>query len=140
MQIFYKAILVICVVLLNACTQKPSAETSSSSTSPNIVLTGKDDETRIISIQSETQCSLIVKHGRRIENTITPKSCQLTKSADGFISSVLVTFDTPCKQYAFKNVIGTRYFLDEKTIASKNPACVLETFNASYSWEILEAG
>lgn len=139
MQIFYKVVLIIYFVLLNACAQKPSAEISNASTSPNIVLTGNDDETRIISIQSETQCSLIVKHGRKIENTITPKSCQLVKSSDGFISSITVFFDAPCKQYLFKNVIGLRYFLDEKTIASKNPACVLETFNTSYSWEILEA-
>ena len=138
MQIFYKVILVICVVLLNACAQKPSAETSNSSTSPNIVLTGKDDETRIISIQSPTQCSLIVKHGRKVETTITPKSCQLTKSTDGFITSVTVIFDAPCKQYLFKNVIGDRYFLDEKSIASKNTACVLETFNVGYSWSIEE--
>lgn len=135
MRIFCKSLFIISFIAISACTEKPVASDESPAKVANL-LTGNQDETRIISIQSPTQCNLIIKHGRRVESTITPKSCQLTQSADGFISSVTVIFDAPCKQYVFKNVIGARYFLDEKSIASKNSACVLETFNASYSWNL----
>ena len=137
MQKICNGIILIGIILLAACAEKQSTETTAPVLATKI-LTGADNESRIISIQSPTQCSLIVKHGRKVETTITPKSCQLTKSTDGFITSVTVIFDAPCKQYLFKNVIGDRYFLDEKSIASKNTACVLETFNVGYSWSIEE--
>jgi hypothetical protein len=138
MRKYCVGMLLLCVAALSACAEKPDQETTVAAAPINL-LTGSDDEKRIISIQTPTQCSLIVKRGRKIAETINPKSCQLTKSTDGFITSVAVIFDAPCKQYLFKNVIGTHYFLDEKTIASKNKACALETFNPSYKWDIEES-
>lgn len=140
MQSLFKGIFLTCFIALSACSEKPAAESAEATESSQAqTLTGGADETRTISIQSPTQCQLIVKRGRKDSETISPKSCQISKSADGFITKVMVQFDPPCKQYTFNNVIGTRYFLDEKTIAGKNKACQIETFNASYSWNVEES-
>ena len=94
------------------------------------------DEVRIILINSDTQCQLRIQKGRDDPELITPKSCSLEISAAGNISAVKVQFDAPCKQYTFNNIIGEMYFIDDKSIATHNKACRVESFNSSYGWAI----
>jgi hypothetical protein len=136
MQLFCKGIIFTCFIALCACSEQSTDVVAEESQAP--ALTGADDETRTITIQSATQCQLVIKQGKKSSDAISPKSCKITRSADGFVTQVTVLFDPPCKQYNFNNVIGDRYFLDEKSIVSKNKACRIETFNATYGWELKE--
>lgn len=136
MQLFCRVIFFTCFIALNACSDQSTNVATEENQAP--ALTGSDDETRTIRIQGTTQCQLVIKQGKKGSETISPKSCKITRSADGFVTQVTVLFDPPCKQYNFNNVIGDRYFLDEKSITSKNKACRIETFNATYGWELQE--
>ena len=53
-------------------------------------------------------------------------------AADGHVTEISIRFNAPCKTYPFRNIIGELYFVDEKSIASRNSACPVEAFNTSY--------
>jgi hypothetical protein len=134
MQLFSKGLFLISTILLVACSDKPATETPTAN--QNTEQAADAEEIRTILIQSDSKCVLRVEKGKDEPELINPKSCSLTKAQDGHINSVLVTFNPPCKQYSMNNVIGELYFLEEKSIAGKNPACRIETFKASYAWKI----
>jgi hypothetical protein len=94
------------------------------------------DEIRTILIKSDSQCQLRVKRGKNDPELISPKSCLLVKTTSGEITSVKILFAPPCKEYTLNNLISNLYFLDEKSIASKNKACRVESFKSSYGWTI----
>lgn len=94
------------------------------------------EEIRTILIQGDSKCQLSATRGREQSTLISPKSCQFIKTSAGDISSVVLIFDPPCKQYTMTNLIGELYFLDEKSIAGKNKDCPIESFKASYGWSI----
>ena len=94
------------------------------------------EEIRTILIQGDSKCQLSAARGRNEPVLVTPKSCQFIKTSAGDISSVVLIFDPPCKQYTMNNLIGALYFLDEKSIAGKNKDCPIESFKASYGWSI----
>jgi hypothetical protein len=93
---------------------------------------------RTIVVTGDGQCQLKVQKGRDDAELFTPKSCILVGSGDA-VSAVTLSFAAPCKQYQFKNLIGELYFLDEKAIGTRNAACPVETFNASYGWRLEKA-
>ena len=91
---------------------------------------------RTIVMTGANQCQLKIQRGRDEPEQLTPKACDAVTSADGHVSEISVRFDAPCKSYPFKNIMGELYFLDEKSIASRNSACKVESFNASYGWTL----
>lgn len=135
MQLFknFLVILITCLVL-NACTKAQLPEQTVAFVAPD--LEADVDEIRSILIKSDTQCQLSVKRGRNDAELISPKSCALLKASIGEITAVKILFASPCKEYTLNNLIGELYFLDEKSIASKNKACRIETFKSSYGWTI----
>ncbi|HWR95127.1 MAG TPA: hypothetical protein VN248_00150 [Arenimonas sp.] len=94
---------------------------------------------RAIVVTGSGQCQLKVQKGRDDPELFTPKTCALTKDSADMVTAVTVSFDAPCKQYQFKNLIGELYFLDEKSIGKRNDACPVESFNASYGWSLENA-
>lgn len=128
------------LILLTACLSAAGC-TKSQQPAETIAFVAPDleadvDEVRTILIKSDTQCQLSVKRGRNDAELISPKSCSLIKTSAGEITAVKISFNPPCKEYTFNNVIGVLYFLDEKSIASKNKACRVESFKSSYGWAI----
>lgn len=91
---------------------------------------------RTIIVTGENQCQLKVQKGRDQPELISPMSCTLTKSASGEISAVTTVFAPPCGAYAFNNLIGELFFLDDKALTTRKPACKVESFNASYGWSL----
>ena len=91
---------------------------------------------RTIVMTGTNQCQLKIERGRDEPELLTPKACNPVAAADGQVTEVSIVFDAPCKTYPFKNIIGELYFLDEKSIAGRNSACQVESFNASYGWAL----
>lgn len=91
---------------------------------------------RTIIMTGASQCQLKIQRGRDEPELLTPKACNPVTAADGHVTEVSLVFDAPCKTYPFKNIIGDLYFVDEKTIAGRNSACAVESFNASYGWAL----
>lgn len=122
-------------ILLAAC--------SNSQPAARPVVAAPDDPNievkRTIVVTGNGQCQLKMQKGRDDPELFTPKSCALTKDATDIVTAVTVSFDAPCKQYQFKNLIGDLYFLDEKAIGTRNAACRVESFNASYGWSLEKA-
>jgi hypothetical protein len=121
-------------ILLAACSNsQPAARPVAAAVDdPNI------EVKRTIVVTGSGQCQLKVQKGRDDPELITPKSCTMTGSGDA-VTAVTVSFPAPCKQYQFKNLIGDLYFLDEKAIGTRNAACRVESFNASYGWSLEKA-
>ena len=94
---------------------------------------------RTIVLAGDTRCRLEVQKGRASPEIIEPVSCRISKTASGEISAVTAVFAAPCREYAFNNLIGELYFLDEKNLAGRNAACAVESFNASYGWSLKRA-
>ena len=135
MQLFKNfLILSITCLFITACTKAQLPEQTVAFVAPD--LETDVDEIRSILIKSDTQCQLSVKRGRNDAELISPKSCALLKASTGEITAVKILFASPCKEYTLNNLIGELYFLDEKSIASKNKACRIETFKSSYGWTI----
>lgn len=91
---------------------------------------------RTIIVTGDNQCQLKVQKGRDQPELISPLSCTLTKSASGEINAVTTAFAPPCSAYVFNNLIGELFFLDDKALTTRNPACEVESFNASYGWSL----
>lgn len=91
---------------------------------------------RTIIMAGANQCQLKIQRGRDEPELLTPKACNPVTAADGHVTEVSIVFDAPCKTYPFRNIIGDLYFVDEKTIAGRNSACPVESFNASYGWAL----
>ena len=121
---------------MSACTKSQLPEETVAFVAPD--LEADVDEVRSISIKSDSQCQLSVKRGRNDAELISPKSCALVKTSTGEISAIKILFSPPCKEYTLNNLIGELYFLDEKSIASKNKACRIETFKSSYGWSVIK--
>lgn len=120
--------------LLSACSgSAPEAK-------PVAADTGADDPNieikRTIIVTGDSQCQLKVQKGRDEPELISPQSCKLTKSASGEISAITTVFAAPCREYAFNNLIGELFFLDDKALTARQPACKVESFNASYGWSL----
>lgn len=129
--------LFLCAFIMPAITSCSNNQTEILDTTINTSSSSSSaDEIRTILITSDTQCQLRIQKGRDDPELITPKSCSLDVSAAGNISAVKVQFDAPCKQYTFNNIIGEMYFIDDKSIASRNKSCRVESFNSSYGWSI----
>lgn len=121
-------------VVLAACSNsQPAARPAAAADDPAV------EVKRTIVVTGSGQCQLKVQKGRDDPELFTPKSCALTKDAAGIVTAVTTSFDAPCKQYQFKNLIGELYFLDEKSIGTRNAACPVESFNASYGWSLENA-
>ena len=73
---------------------------------------------RIVNVLDTNTCQLTVKKGREDPEIFSPKTCTITRK-DGFAVEIAVSFDAPCRQYRFKNLIGDKYFLDEKTLGTR---------------------
>lgn len=135
MQLFKTFLIILATCLfITACTKAQLPEQTVAFVAPD--LETDVDEIRTILIKSDTQCQLSVKRGRNDAELISPKSCALVKTATGEISAIKILFSPPCKEYTLNNLIGELYFLDEKSIASKNKACRVESFKSSYGWAI----
>ncbi|MEY3359128.1 MAG: hypothetical protein RLZZ537_197 [Pseudomonadota bacterium] len=91
---------------------------------------------RTIVMTGANQCQLKIQRGRDEPELLTPKACNPVTAADGHVTEVSIVFDAPCKTYPFKNIIGELYFVDEKSIASRNSPCPVESFNTSYGWTL----
>ncbi len=91
---------------------------------------------RTILVTGGTQCTLSVRKGRDEPQVHSAASCELKTDAGGAVTAVTVAFAPPCRRYTFKNLIGERYFLDEKALGQRNPACPIESFNAGYGWAL----
>ena len=137
MQLFKNfLILLITCLFMSACTKSQLPEETVAFVAPD--LEADVNEVRNISIKSDSQCQLSVKRGRNDAELISPKSCALVKTSTGEISAIKILFSPPCKEYTLNNLIGELYFLDEKSIASKNKACRIETFKSSYGWSVIK--
>ncbi|WP_297798940.1 hypothetical protein [Arenimonas sp. GDDSR-1] len=114
------------------CSSTPEAQASrpAPTDDPNI------EVKRTIVMTGASQCQLKIQCGRDEPELLTPKACNPAKAADGHITEVSIVFDAPCKTYPFKNIQGELYFLDEKSIAGRNSACPVESFNTSYGWAL----
>ena len=118
-------------ILLAACSNsQPAARPATAADDPDV------EVMRAIVVTGGGQCQLKVQKGRDDPELFTPKSCALTKDSTDNVTAVMVSFEAPCKQYRFKNLIGELYFLDEKSIGTRNAACRVESFNASYGWSL----
>lgn len=91
---------------------------------------------RTILVTGGTQCALSVRRGRDEPVVHSASSCELKTDAGGAVTAVTVAFAPPCRRYTFNNLIGERYFLDEKALGRRNPACPIESFNAGYGWAL----
>jgi hypothetical protein len=122
-------------ILLAACSnsQPAARQATVAADDPDI------EVKRTIVVTGDGQCQLKMQKGRDDPELFTPKSCALSKDATDTVTAVTVSFDAPCKQYQFKNLIGDLYFLDEKAIGARNAACPVESFNASYGWSLEKA-
>ena len=116
--------------VLSACSGSAPEAKLVISDDPNIEIK------RTIMVTGDSQCQLKVQKGRDQPELITPQSCKLTKSASGEISAVTTVFAAPCTTYVFNNLIGELYFLDDKALVTRKPACKVESFNASYGWAL----
>ncbi len=135
MQLFKNFLMLsVTCLLITACTKAQLPEQTVAFVAPD--LEADVDEVRTILIKNDSQCQLSVKRGRNDAELISPKSCSLVKTSTGEITTVKIAFAAPCKEYTLNNLIGELYFLDEKSIASKNKACRIETFKSSYGWAI----
>jgi len=134
MKLFGNPLFIVVLSLaLSACSNSPAEKSLAvEADDPNV------EVVRTIVVTGSGQCQLKVQKGREDPELFTPKSCILAGSGDT-VSAVTVNFAAPCKQYQFKNLIGELYFLDEKAIGTRNAACPVETFNASYGWSLEKA-
>lgn len=125
--------IVICSLLISACNSGPSEPAQA------VLRVESDDpaiETvRTINVIDTNVCQLSVQKGRDDPEIYSPKTCTITRK-DGFAVDITVGFDAPCRQYQFKNLIGDKYFLDEKSIGTRVAACAIDTFNTSYAWRL----
>ena len=117
-------------VLLSACSGSAPETKVVVEDDPNIEIK------RTIVITGDSQCQLRVQKGRDEPELISPQSCRLTKSGSGEISAVTTVFAAPCSSYTFNNLIGELFFLDDKALTTRKPACKVESFNASYGWAL----
>ena len=117
-------------VMLSACSGSAPETKVVVEDDPNIEIK------RTIVITGDSQCQLRVQKGRDEPELITPQSCRLTKSGSGEISAVTTVFAAPCSSYTFNNLIGELFFLDDKALTTRKPACKVESFNASYGWAL----
>ena len=135
----FRSVLVVLLMinLLSACSgSAPEAKVfaaDASTDDPNVEIK------RTIIVTSDTQCQLKVQKGRDDPELISPQSCTLTKSDSGEISAVTTVFASPCRSYVFNNLIGELFFLDDKPLTTRQPACKVESFNASYGWSLERA-
>ncbi len=119
------------LLLISACTNVPAdieVKTNADS-DPDA------DVVRTIEVTSDTQCQLRIQKGRKDPELYSAKSCTLKRSGD-FVTSISLSFDAPCKQYTFNNLIGDKFFFDAKAISTPNKACTIESFSASYGWSL----
>ena len=131
---FFKGSLLILLsgILLAGCSNnQPTAKPETAAADDPAV-----EVKRAIVVTGNGQCQLKVQKGRDDPELISPKSCELTKGVSDIVTSVTLSFDAPCKKYQFKNLIGELYFLDDKALGTRNPACPVESFNASYGWSL----
>lgn len=91
---------------------------------------------RTIVMTASNQCQLKIQRGRDEPELLTPAACEPVTAADGHVTEISIRFNAPCKTYPFRNIIGELYFVDEKSIASRNSACPVESFNTSYGWAL----
>ncbi|MFM6987095.1 MAG: hypothetical protein ACKOXG_00300 [Arenimonas sp.] len=91
---------------------------------------------RTIVVTGGTQCALNVRKDRDDAEVFTAASCELKTGPGGAVTAVTLDFAPPCRRYTFNNLIGERYFLDEKALGQRNPACPIESFNAGYGWTL----
>ena len=91
---------------------------------------------RTIVVTGGTQCALNVRKDRDDAEVFTAASCELKSGPGGAVTAVTLNFAPPCRRYTFNNLIGERYFLDEKALGQRNPACPIESFNAGYGWTL----
>ncbi len=91
---------------------------------------------RTIVVTGGTQCALNVRKDRDDAEVFTAASCELKTGPGGAVTAVTLGFAPPCRRYTFNNLIGERYFLDEKALGQRNPACPIESFNAGYGWTL----
>lgn len=91
---------------------------------------------RIITVTGGTQCALSVRKDRDEPVVHSASSCELKTGAGGTVTAVTLAFAPPCRRYTFNNLIGERYFLDEKALGQRNPACPIESFNAAFGWAL----
>ncbi len=94
---------------------------------------------RTIVVTGGTQCALHVRKDRDDPEVFTAAACELKTGAGDAVTAVTLSFAPPCRRYTFNNLIGERYFLDEKALGQRNPACPIESFNAGYGW-VLQRG
>lgn len=94
---------------------------------------------RTIVVTGGTQCALNVRKDRDDPEVFTAAFCELKTGPGGAVTAVTLNFAPPCRRYTFNNLIGERYFLDEKALGQRNPACPIESFNAGYGW-VLQRG
>ena len=94
------------------------------------------DIARTITVSGTTQCALSVRRGRDEPDIYPAAACELKTDAGGAVIAVTLGFAAPCRRYTFNNLIGERYFLDEKALGQRNPACPIESFNAGYGWTL----
>ena len=120
----------VATVLLSACSGSAPETKVVVEDDPNIEIK------RTIVITGDSQCQLSVQKGRGEPELIAPQSCRLTKSDSGEISAVTTVFAAPCSSYTFNNLIGELFFLDDKALTTRKPACKVESFNASYGWAL----
>jgi hypothetical protein len=116
--------------LLSACSGSAPETKLAVTDDPNVEIK------RTIIVTGDSQCRLKVQKGRDEPELIVPQSCQLTKSGSGEISAVTTVFASPCGSYTFNNLIGELFFLDDKALTTRKPACKVESFNASYGWSL----
>ena len=118
---------------LSACSSSAPEAKPVAADDPNV------ETRRTIVLASDTRCRLEVQKGRASPEIIEPVSCRVSKTASGEINAVTAVFAAPCREYAFNNLIGELYFLDEKALSGRNAACPVESFNASYGWSLKRA-
>ena len=95
---------------------------------------------RTIVVGAGTQCALNVRKDRDEPAVFTASSCELKTGPGGAVTAVTLGFAPPCRRYTFNNLIGERYFLDEKALGQRNPSCPIESFNAGYGWVLQRDG
>ncbi len=134
MKMFGNSLFILAFSLaLSACSNSPAEKSLAvEADDPNI------EVARTIVVTGNGLCQLKVQKGRDDPELLTPVACTMTGSGDA-VTAVTVSFPAPCKQYQFKNLIGDLYFLDEKAIGTRNAACRVESFNASYGWSLEKA-